>query len=199
MEHIKTDYKSIDEYIEAFSGDAKDMLVALRLLVHESVPEINEKISWQMPTFYKSGIVIQFAAHQKHIGVYPGPDAIEVFKEEIEENGLKWTKGGFQIPFGKPIPIELLRGVVLFRDAEEQRRTLEKAKKEKKEGIKMNIITVKGMTCEHCKKAVKEALEELGLENVEVDLKDGTVTFDKSDIDMQILRHAIDEAGFYMG
>lgn len=134
MEHVKTDYKTIDEYIAAYSGEANDMMVKMRLLVHEAVPEINEKISWQMPTFYKTGIVIQFAAHQKHIGVYPGSEAVKIFKEQIEENGLKWTKGGFQIPFGKPIPNDLLRSIVLFRLAEEERRALEKIKKAKRKG-----------------------------------------------------------------
>lgn len=152
-----------------------------------------------MPTFYKDGIVIQFAAHQKHIGVYPGPDAIEIFKEQLEENKFKWTKGGFQIPFGRPVPIDLLRGVVLFRLAEVERRMLEKAKKGKEGKTKMNILSVKGMSCEHCAKAVKEALEGVGLENVEVDVKSGVATFAKSDIDMETLRQAIDEAGYDIG
>lgn len=134
MEHGKTDFKTIDDYIAACTGAARDMLVKMRLLVHEAVPEINEKISWQMPTFYKTGIVIHFAAHQKHIGVYPGPDAVAIFREQIEDAGFKWTKGGFQIPLGHPVPNELLRSIVLFRLAEEERRALEKMKQVKQKG-----------------------------------------------------------------
>lgn len=63
----------------------------------------------------------------------------------------------------------------------------------------MNIISIRGMSCEHCKKAVTEALEGLGLKDIEVDIKNGIATFAKCDVDMLSLRRAIGEAGFDIG
>ncbi len=138
MDQSKIDFRNIDEYVASFPANVADILQKMRTLVHETVPEINEKISWQMPTFYKSGIVIQFAAFQKHIGVFPGSEAIEVFKERL--TNYKSSKGGFQIPFDKPLPYELLRSIVLYRLAEEEKLALAKAKKlkEKEKEIKIS-------------------------------------------------------------
>jgi uncharacterized protein YdhG (YjbR/CyaY superfamily) len=36
---------------------------------------------------------------------------VEVFKERMDD--LKHTKGGFQIPYGRAVPAELLRDILL--------------------------------------------------------------------------------------
>ncbi len=59
----------------------------------------------------------------------------------------------------------------------------------------MHTIQVKGMSCQHCRAAVKEALEELGLTEVEVDLESGRVTY-RGEAEGEALRAAIDDAGF---
>mgnify|MGYP003235446638 CR=1 FL=1 len=38
-----------------------------------------ERISWSMPTFRKRHNILHFAAAKKHIGLYPGPAAVEAF------------------------------------------------------------------------------------------------------------------------
>lgn len=63
----------------------------------------------------------------------------------------------------------------------------------------MNIISIRGMSCEHCRKAVTEALEEIGLQDVDVDIKDGIATFAETNVDMLTLRKAISGAGFDIG
>ncbi|MGI6403869.1 MAG: heavy-metal-associated domain-containing protein [Oscillospiraceae bacterium] len=59
----------------------------------------------------------------------------------------------------------------------------------------MHTIQVKGMSCQHCQAAVKEALEELGLTEVEVELKSGQVTY-CGQVEKQALQDAIEDAGF---
>lgn len=51
------------------------------------------------------------------------------------------------------------------------------------------------MSCQHCQAAVKEALEELGLTEVEVELKSGQVTY-CGQVEKQALQDAIEDAGF---
>jgi copper chaperone len=65
----------------------------------------------------------------------------------------------------------------------------------------MKTIKVKGMSCEHCVKAVKKALSELeGIKDVSVDLSKGEVTFEeKTPIDTEVLRERIEKAGYELG
>ncbi|HHO55474.1 MAG TPA: copper chaperone [Trueperaceae bacterium] len=57
-------------------------------------------------------------------------------------------------------------------------------------------LKVEGMTCGHCKMAVKEALESVdGSENVSVDLEAGLATVD-GNVDPQLLIAAVAEEGY---
>ena len=46
----------------------------------------SEKIGYGIPTFvYKKTNLIHFAGYAKHIGIYPGADGIEAFKDRIQD------------------------------------------------------------------------------------------------------------------
>lgn len=60
----------------------------------------------------------------------------------------------------------------------------------------MATITIKGMSCQHCVKSTKEALEKLpGIDNVEVNLDKGEASFN-GDIEHQLVKEAIEKIGF---
>jgi len=65
----------------------------------------------------------------------------------------------------------------------------------------MRTIKVKGMSCQHCVKAVTKALQEIGtVGDVVVSLETGEVSFDeKSPVDDALLREKIKKAGFEIG
>jgi copper chaperone CopZ len=57
--------------------------------------------------------------------------------------------------------------------------------------------TVPGMSCDHCKRAVRSELGEVaGVDAVDVDLETKHVTVRGQDLDDAALRAAIDEAGY---
>lgn len=62
----------------------------------------------------------------------------------------------------------------------------------------MPTITVKGMSCGHCKQAVTKALEALpGVSDVQVDLATGTASWkETTPLNPEKIRAAIDQAGF---
>ena len=65
--------------------------------------------------------------------------------------------------------------------------------------MEKKTLNVEGMSCEHCVKAVKEAIGNLkGTKNVKVDLKNKTACFefDASKTDLNDIKAAIEEAGF---
>ena len=68
-------------------------------ILHSALPEAEERISWSMPTYWKKHNIIHFAASKKHIGLYPGPAAVEQFSKELQ--GYKTDKGTIRIPYGK--------------------------------------------------------------------------------------------------
>ncbi|MGA2401180.1 MAG: heavy metal-associated domain-containing protein [Syntrophobacteraceae bacterium] len=65
----------------------------------------------------------------------------------------------------------------------------------------MKTVRIKGMSCQHCVKAVKKALEEIeGISGVAVDLATGEATFEETrPVDGDLLREKIKKAGYELG
>ncbi len=60
----------------------------------------------------------------------------------------------------------------------------------------MMKFNVEGMTCDHCQKAVKDALEGIpGVDSAEVDLQEGTALVHGS-ADVQVLIGAVEDEGY---
>ena len=122
-----TSFNSIDEYIEQFPKEIQTILQKIRSVIKEAAPEATEKISYQMPTFFLKGNLVHFAAYKNHVGFYPAPRGIEKFKEELSQ--FKGAKGSVQFPMDKPLPLELISRIVLFRVEENLANAGRKAKK----------------------------------------------------------------------
>ena len=116
-------YKTIDEYINTFPNDIRDILQKMRKTIKEAAPQATEAISYQMPAFKLNGALVFFAAHKNHIGFYPTPSGIEAFKKELSPYVM--TKGAIQFPLDKPMPYDLVAKITRFRAKE----NLEKPKK----------------------------------------------------------------------
>lgn len=85
------------------------ILRQLQKTIREAIPEAKEKISWSMPTFWKGRNLIQFAASQKHIGLYPGPEAVEAFADRLTTYST--SKGTIRLPLNQPMPLELIADI----------------------------------------------------------------------------------------
>lgn len=97
---------NIDEYIAAQQENVRPVLQVIREAISKAIPEATEKISWQMPTFWQGKNIIHFAAFKKHIGLYPGPEAIAHFSNHLTE--YRTSKGAIQLPYDKPLPLALI-------------------------------------------------------------------------------------------
>ncbi|MCZ7400714.1 MAG: DUF1801 domain-containing protein [Candidatus Methanoperedens sp.] len=113
MEKKRQQFESIDEYIHSFPEPIQKKLEELREVIKEQAPQAQEKISYQIPTFFLNGNLVHFAAYSKHIGFYPTPSGIDAFKSEISK--YKNAKGSVQFPIEEPLPIELIKKIVKFR------------------------------------------------------------------------------------
>ena len=106
QEHFCEKPKTIDEYILAQPESVQLLLYQVWDTIHAAIPHAEERISWSMPTFWKKHNIIHFAASKKHLGLYPGPDAIVYFADRLAD--YKSSKGAVQFPYNKPIPLELI-------------------------------------------------------------------------------------------
>lgn len=105
----------IEEYILQCPEEWQERLRRLRQIIKETAPEASEKISWKMPTFCLNGYLVHFALNKAHIGLYPGSEGVERFKEKLESGGYKFSKGAIQFPLKDPLPEELIKEIVAFR------------------------------------------------------------------------------------
>ena len=105
--------KNIDEYIGSFPKDIQKTLEQLRATIKKAAPAAEEKISYAMPTFVLNGNLVHFAAYKNHIGFYPSPSPIEVFKDDL--TGYITSKGAIQFPIDQPLPLDLITKIVRFR------------------------------------------------------------------------------------
>lgn len=104
--------QNIDEYIALFDADVQQKLNSIRQTCKQSLPNAIEKISYGMPTFHQKKNIGHFAAYKNHIGFYPGPKAIEVFKSDLKD--YKTSKGAIQFPLNKEIPLDLVKKILEF-------------------------------------------------------------------------------------
>ena len=127
----KPGFASIDEYIATFPAETQIILNEIRAVIKANVPaQTEEKISYQMPTFYLYGNLVHFAAWKNHIGFYPTPSGTKEFREEIAK--YEGAKGSIKFPIDEPMPMDLIKKIVEFRVAENLKKAEMKMKKKKK-------------------------------------------------------------------
>jgi uncharacterized protein YdhG (YjbR/CyaY superfamily) len=129
MDSNKSGFNSIDEYIATFPADTQKILQEIRAVIKAAAPEAEEKISYQMPTFFMNGNLVHFAAFKNHIGFYPTPSGTEAFQKELSI--YKGAKGSVQFPLDKPMPSKLITRIVKFRVAENSKKARTKTVKKK--------------------------------------------------------------------
>ena len=129
MKNNKVGSTSVDEYIATFPEETQKILQEVRATIKASAPDAEEKISYQMPTFFLKGNLIHFAAFKNHIGLYPTPSGTEAFRHELSI--YQGAKGSVRLPIDKPMPLKLISKIVKFRVAENLKKAEAKSKKSK--------------------------------------------------------------------
>ncbi len=103
--------KDIDSHIAAYPLPVQDRLNKIRNFIKSEIPEATEAIKYAIPTFILSNQnFIHFAGYDKHIGIYPGSEAMIKFQEEL--SAYKTGKGSFQIPHNAPLPLPLIKKII---------------------------------------------------------------------------------------
>lgn len=125
MKATSTKFKTVEEYISAFPASTQKILKDVRKTIHAAVPGAEDVISYNMPAVKLKAVLVYYAAYEKHIGFYPTPSPIELFKDELSK--YKFSKGAIQFPVDQSMPFDLITKIVKFRMKEVEEK--EKAKK----------------------------------------------------------------------
>lgn len=111
---------TIDEYLAGFTGQRRDLLDHLRALVTGAYPDAGEAIRWGQPAWvHPSGTILyMLSGHAKHVNVAFTPSTREAFDDRL--TGYDTGKGSVKLPYGRPVPDEVLRAMVAFRVREHE-------------------------------------------------------------------------------
>lgn len=123
----KTAFATVEEYITSFPPAVRKLLSAMRKTIKAAAPKAEELISYQMPAYKYKGVLVYFAAFEKHIGFYATPTGHAAFKKEL--SAYKTGKGSVQFPFTEPLPLDLVKRIVQFRVKENEAKSITKTKK----------------------------------------------------------------------
>jgi uncharacterized protein YdhG (YjbR/CyaY superfamily) len=104
---------AVAAYIDAAAEPARSRLRTLRSLVREEAPDAVERMAYGLPTWHQEENLLHLGAFARHVGLYPGPAAIEAFAEELE--AFRTSKGAMQIPHDRDLPVDLVRRIVRWR------------------------------------------------------------------------------------
>jgi len=111
---MNTKPTSVEEYIKSFPKSTQVLLKQVRAVIKEIAPEAEELLAYGMPGYkLNKKPLVYFAGYEKHIGFYATPNGHEKFAKELSK--YKQGKGSVQFPIEEPMPLALIKKIVVFR------------------------------------------------------------------------------------
>ena len=108
---MKTKNEVLD-YIKAQPKTHKAKLNQIRDYLFEIFPDVKEKMAYGIPTICLDKNIFHYAAFKEHIGLYPGPTAIEQYSKELKKYEV--SKGTIRISLDQDISLILIKKLVVF-------------------------------------------------------------------------------------
>jgi uncharacterized protein YdhG (YjbR/CyaY superfamily) len=105
--------QNIDDYIATSPPEVRAILERIRLTIRNAAPDAREIISYRMPAFTLSGILVYFAAFKNHIGLFPPVSGDARIEKAIA--AYAGEKGNLRFPLNQPIPYDLIERIVKLR------------------------------------------------------------------------------------
>ena len=111
-------FNSVEEYLASLDPTKARTIRAVIALILAEFPELESKISWNVPTIQRKGkYVAGLCAYQHHLTFAPwSPRVMEDFQVRLAKFVVK--KNCFQIPVDWEIDKELVKALVRARLAE---------------------------------------------------------------------------------
>ena len=103
----------VDDYIAGFDAKIQTVLRAVRRAVRKGAPNAREVISYSMPALKHNGVLVYFAAFQRHIGFYPPIRG----NTRLQKAAARYAgeKGNLRFAYAEPIPYALITALTRLR------------------------------------------------------------------------------------
>lgn len=112
MENKKA--KTVKEYIKILPKEPGKFISEMTEIIKKNAPDAKEEISYDMPTYrIFDRILAHCSAFKNHYSLFPGPDAICEFKEELRE--YETSKGTIKLSYNKPLPKGLIAKIIKYK------------------------------------------------------------------------------------
>ena len=109
----------IDAYLVRLPQPQRDTLAALRVTLHDLLPDAEECLSYKMPCFKVGGVAgAGFDGFKQHCSYFPHSGSIVQHVSGIPAWCTVASKGTLQFPVDRPLPKTLVRELVRVRQAE---------------------------------------------------------------------------------
>lgn len=111
-------YDSAQAYFADQTEEAQKALEEMKAIILEVVPEAEERITYSIPAYalIPGGNIkqqVMMASYKNHISLYPHPEVLEVFRDELADYEVK--KGTLQIKYSQKIPKALIKKMITYR------------------------------------------------------------------------------------
>lgn len=115
----KVEINSVEDYLAVLPARQREILMSVRAAIAAALPDAEEVISYDIPTFRMGGrSVVHYAGWKRHYSIYPVGDAVRT-ELAAELAGLEISKGTIKFPLDEPVPVELIGRIARLRAAEE--------------------------------------------------------------------------------
>jgi len=104
-------YPEIDDYLAAQPDRDRLPLEKIREVIRKALPDAEEAISYQMPSFKYHGMVAWYAPSKNHYAIYMPPKFLVQFKEQLAQ--YSQTKSAIHFDYNKPVPEALITEMVV--------------------------------------------------------------------------------------
>jgi uncharacterized protein YdhG (YjbR/CyaY superfamily) len=123
MNDVDLRFTSVDDYIDSQPAASRGTLVRVRAAIRKAVPEAEETISYNIPTYKLHGSrLLFFAGWRKFYSLYPATDnLLAAFQEDLTPYEI--NKHTLRFPFSQPVPAKLIERIAKFRAKEVVDRT----------------------------------------------------------------------------
>jgi uncharacterized protein YdhG (YjbR/CyaY superfamily) len=114
----KRKFDSVDECIAAQPEEVRSCLERVRRAIHNAIADVEEVISYDMPTYRLEGKrVLYFAAWKCHYAIYAATKTVlAAFGDELAPYEVR--TGTIRFALTEPVPVRLIERIARFRAKE---------------------------------------------------------------------------------
>lgn len=111
MKTSRPQFTSVDQYIGSFPNDVQKVLMQLRKTIRKELPDAEEVISYNIPTYKMNGkYVIYFAGFAHHVSLYPLLTVPAAFRKKLAP--YLSGRGTVRFSLDEPLPMNLVKDIV---------------------------------------------------------------------------------------